>query len=490
MAIIVDVDLDIDGAQSDLDALQDELANGLGKAAEKGGKEFERALEAHTRRAQKNMQTFGKQAGLDLKAAFRDLPGLIGDTGDAVEMLGKNFGMLNKEQAETLGNAAGLMEKFGQLGGQLGGPYGAAAGVALGATVALRNELIEAQKAARQMEAAVAALAGKLPDLAKEQEAARKEAEKHASAWAGITSKGGLATREGTVEQALALEEAQKRAADPLAAIKKDMEAAAEAAKKETKELIAFLDTVEGELARQAVDARLALEALTGPDMTAFNEWFLNANTQVENFSDEWINSFAMMQLSVQDLGVELQSALGDVGAGAAMALFDAMEEGQPILRSLGASFKQLAADALKGIGSELVGQGILDAAKGTGLLIRSAGIDPRGWALEAHGAAQIAGGLAMGGTGALIGRMGGGGGRGRGQDEAGGGGGGSLFGGSLSLGKGALGGGNTNNSTNNTYIIQALDVGDRELWERLGARVERGRRAFRKAGGKLLGGD
>jgi hypothetical protein len=477
MAVIIEVDLDTQGAQADLNALQDELANGLGKAAEKGGAEFEKALEKYTKRAQKNIQSFGQKAGFDLQAAFKELPGLLGDAGDAVELLSKNFGVLNKEQAETLSNAAGLMEKFGQLGGQLGGPWGAALGVAVGGLVALKKELNDTEHAARRMQLALGFLPGKTKeDLAKWIEEQKKAKEESDRLWAGITSAGGLAQREG-------LSDGAKKLAEDFGFLEKKVKGAGKAAK-EAKgpfdDLFAAFD--KADKARDAVrklnaEVEAMLERDFGaaspvlPDMEVFGKAWLEAGVRVENFAKE------AEQLTIyEDTALAVAEAWGTHALGGFEKFLDGVQAGNKIIGSM--DWDEALVNFLRLTGSQLMASGLQHELAAAAAWFLGNKKDATGLALV--GAAELATGAAMGGTGALVGR----------RRGIGGGGGGDRFegGGNFSLGRNANTTNNTNN-TSNTYIIQALDIGDRELWERLGARVERARGAFRRAGGKLLDG-
>lgn len=209
------------------------------------------------------------------------------------------------------------------------------------------------------------------------------------------------------------------------------------------------------------------------------NQWN-TAKAAIEDWSTASTRAIYQVQDAVDSLGAQIAQ---DFGAGAVETgfgiLFDNIAAGEKAFDGMGKAMAIWVRDFAKMTGTKLIIDGIANELIGIASW-------PLGMKQIAAGTAEIAAGLAMGGVGVLAGRRAS---RGGGDDRLpGAGGGGSLFGGSLSLGKGAMGGGNTSN-TNNTYIIQALDVGDRELWERLGARVERGRRAFKRAGGKLFDG-
>jgi hypothetical protein len=111
-SVTISTTLDTQEAQGDLEALKDELYYGLGRAAEKGGAEFEKALEKYTKRAQKNIQSFGQKAGFDIQSAFKELPGLAGDAGDALGMLNERMGFLTKNQEEAASSVLSLTEKI------------------------------------------------------------------------------------------------------------------------------------------------------------------------------------------------------------------------------------------------------------------------------------------------------------------------------------------------------------------------------------------
>jgi hypothetical protein len=465
-----------DEANEEVARWAEDVKDDLGGAGKAAGKAFGRRL--------------GEQVGehlLDVKGKLKEvftkeLPGIMGDLGDAAGMLGKNFGLLNKETAESISNAAGLMEKFGQLGGTLGGPYGAAAGVALGATVALRNELVEAQKAARQFQSALAGLGAKIPDLVKEQEELRKEQKKHDDAWAGITSKGGLAEREG-------LSKGAKKLAEDFGFIKKEVAGAGKAAKEAKGPFDDLFATFDKADKAQAAVRKLNAEVMemlerdfgSAPpaavmDMEAIEEYQFAALLGVSEVNKELT--------AQQDTALAVAEAWGTHALGGFEKFLDGVQAGNKILGNM--KWDKALVAFLRLTGSQLMASGLQHELAAAAQFFLGNTADATGLALV--GAAELATGAAMGGTGALVGRRRGVGSGGGGRDDAGGSGGGSLFGGSLSLGKGAMGG-NTTSNTNNTYIIQALDVGDRELWERLGARVERGRRAFKRAGGKLFDG-
>ena len=111
------------------------------------------------------------------------------------------------------------------------------------------------------------------------------------------------------------------------------------------------------------------------------------------------------MSASAKRIGDAMKGAFVDVGVGAAKTLFENIEQGKKLTEGLGASFEKLAAQQLKSIGETLVGEGLRTELEAARLLIQSAGLDPRGHALAGLGAIEIGAGLAMGASGALLGR-------------------------------------------------------------------------------------
>jgi hypothetical protein len=510
-AFLLEVGIETTDANRELDAFRQDTVTKLKDAGDKGGKALSDGVVPEIKKV-------GEEAKRAADAAEKMLaPEMVKAYVQGLAEVAKGLGLVGKEFDRVASEA----QKGAELGGKLGGVAGGLMGALFFGTKEESEQIAEREKARLQefvdfeiglhlaaggaIAKALEARKKKAEQIAKDHAKAEEEAAERAmKAWkkaqedifkgVGSIVASVVAGVEDTVDKGTAkLEEMRAKAAAAArelaafnGALNKGFVGAAEAGRAGQAGALAAFNQ------GQAGEADAATAAL-GRQADAWNSLrveILDAQFAAISFADTGLE---MIQQTAKDVGLELQNALGDVGAGAAMALFDALEAGDPILRSLGGAFRDLSSDALKGIGSQLIGQGILDEAKAASLLIKSAGIDPRGWALAAHGAAEIAGGLALGGAGALVGRIGkgggGGGGRGRDYEAEAGGGGGSLFGGSLSLGKGALGGGGSNSTTNNTYIIQALDVGDRELWERLGARVERGRRAFKRAGGKLFDG-
>jgi hypothetical protein len=488
MPIEIGVELDLEGTDSQLSTFKSTAKSEFSRAG------FE-AAEAFMERASKQLDKLDSIVGPKTKKAFSELPGLAGDVGDAIGLLGEDFLGLSKSQMEATENTLALTSKFGQMGAALG-PWGALAGAAAGATLGLAKEIKKANDEAEkfmtsllgvnfQLKVTKTLLAQQEWEKHKQMEAAAKALEAFKGAIGGVAS---VATDYGAGIATIG--EGTKKAGGAARAAAVDFEALNKALMAPA---LANMGTGLGAAGaanqgrQAAIDEQAAALAKYGDGVNKsiqeLNEGFAAASLAAAQFTEPTLNGFQMLTIAAQDLGAEMESALSSIGAGAARDMFDALEAGDPIIRSLGQSFKALSSDALKGIGSELIGRGILDGAHATAMLIKSAGLDPRGWTLATHAGAEVAAGLALGGTGAALGRFGGGGlggGRGRGDDR-----GGQSFDGSFSLGRNAASSSTTNNST--TIInVQALDVGDRELWERLGARTIKGIRAFKNAGGPV----
>jgi hypothetical protein len=116
------------------------------------------------------------------------------------------------------------------------------------------------------------------------------------------------------------------------------------------------------------------------------------------------------MLQAVDALTASLATAFGQTIQDAASALFDNIQAGERPFKNLGKAIRASAAEQLKGIGTNLIGEGVSNELKAAAMAILSFGADPRAVPLALLGAAEIAAGLAMGGTGALIGRGTGGG--------------------------------------------------------------------------------
>ena len=102
-------------------------------------------------------------------------------------------------------------------------------------------------------------------------------------------------------------------------------------------------------------------------------------------------------------IGDAFRSAFVDIGGRAAATFFDQLEAGQVRLSDIGKGAQREAADFLKQTGSKLIGQGLFDEFKGASMSLL--GNVAQGLPLMALGGLEIGGGLAMGGTGAFLGR-------------------------------------------------------------------------------------
>jgi methyl-accepting chemotaxis protein len=225
-----------------------------------------------------------------------------------------------------------------------------------------------------------------------------------------------------------------------------------------------------------------ALQKFTPPPgWDKFNEFFIEAGIQAENFAKETEKLTAQ-----EDTALAVAEAWGTHALGGFEKFLDGVQAGNKIIGSM--DWDEALVKFLRLTGSQLMASGLQHELAAAAAFFLGNKKDAIG--LATVGAAELATGAAMGGTGALVGRrrgIGSGGGDDAPRSNAGGG--GSLFGGSLSLGRGALGGGGSNTTNNSTIIINALDPSDREVLERIGRTVERARGAFRRAGGRLLDG-
>jgi hypothetical protein len=424
MAIRIIPELDKKKFESDLAGLRARVGDELKKAGDDGGQKLEAALGDRLK-----------------KMNIQDALGAFGKAKEIFDATATSLFGMNEATAKAVSNTADLALKGGELGAMFG-PWGAAIGAAGGAFAGLA---IEIKKAREESEAFMGSVLG-VGFMAKVAKAKvglgqQKEQKDIAGASAALAALGGafkgIAEATGSYGAGIAKATTATRsfggaaglAADELRRMNEEFSRAPRALQDNIGKGLAAMGAANQGM-QSAIDAQLAG---TGAHAASFNRVlkefdtsFKEAGIQAENFSAPTLNALGMIQQGAKEAGIEIKSALGGIATQGAMALFDALEDGQPILKSLGKTFQNLASDALKGIGAQLVGQGILDAAKGLGLLIRSAGLDPRAAPLMGHGAAQIAGGLALGGAGALVGRAGMGGGGGGGG--AGGGGLGKSF--------------------------------------------------------------
>jgi hypothetical protein len=419
MPIEIAYDVDLGGnAQAKLDALAETVRRELPADFERGG-------ELAGRRFGEKMSNGIGLSTAHLKELFtKELPGLMGDMGDAAGMLAKDFGLLNEETADSVERAASLMEKGGQLGATLGGPLGAGLGVAVGGLISLRTEMVEAEHAAWRLRGAVIALGQKaLEDMPKWAEEMRKQQEATDRAWAGMTSAGGLARREELSEGAKAL-------AEEFGFIEKGVSGAGKAAKEAKGPFDALFETFDkADKARAEVRALndevlKMLEADLGtpaapapvlPDMEALTLPFPEASA----FNSELENSIVLlggMRDAADDLGAALLDGIGNTAAEAFGVMFDNISEGEKLFAGMGQSLRKSTSDMLKSLGKELIADGTKNILVGTGTSLLGL---PNGPALIALGGTEIASGAAMGATGGFLGKgMGGKGAAGGGGDS------------------------------------------------------------------------
>jgi hypothetical protein len=443
--------LDTQAAEKRAEGLRKTIAEELRKGSAEGAKLSEKEIARFAESIARDMERAGDQGGkrlgeklgdhlLDLQGKFKEvftkeLPGLVGDMGDAVEMLGKNFGLLNKEAAESLGNAAGLMEKFGQLGATLGGPFGAAAGVAVGGLIALRTEMVESEKAALKLRFALVAVGQKaLADLPKFLEEQKKQQAEMEKAWAGMTSAGGLARREGLSDGAKKLAEdfgfLEKRttgvgkAARETAADLKRLNAELSAS---SRALSDNLQTTLGAMGAANEGRDSAIGAQTAAIAAQAKTWN-DASRAIADYTAAWGTLHVQARMvggELTAIGEDIAQALGGGVSTGFGILFDNIAAGKSAFDGLRKGMAAWVKDFSKMTGTKLILDGIANTLMG----IASA---PFGGHLIATGALEIGTGLAMGGAGALIARRAGVGG---GEDGAGGLGAGSGASGSTGFG-------------------------------------------------------
>jgi hypothetical protein len=497
-AFLLEVGIETTDANRELDAFRQDTVTKLKDAGDKGGKALSDGVVPEIKKV-------GEEAKRAADAAEKMLaPEMVKAYVQGLAEVAKGLGLVGKEFDRVASEA----QKGAELGGKLGGVAGGLMGALFFGTKEESEQIAEREKARLQefvdfeiglhlaaggaIAKALEARKKKAEQIAKDHAKAEEEAAERAmKAWkkaqedifkgVGSIVASVVAGVEDTVDKGTAkLEEMRAKAAAAArelaafnGALNKGFVGAAEAGRAgQAGALAAFNQGQAGEA--DAATAALARQA------DAWNQ----AQKAIEDWSTASVRAVYQVQDAVDSLSTQIAQ---DFGAGAVETgfgiLFDNIAAGEKAFAGMGKGMALWLKEFTKMTGTQLIIDGVKNELIGLASW-------PLGMKQMAAGALEIGAGVAMGGAGALLARragVGGGGDRGRGGDS--GGGGGSLFGGSLSLGKGALGGGG--NTTNATTIInvQALDVGDRELWERLGARVERGRRAFKKAGGRLFDG-
>jgi uncharacterized protein YjbJ (UPF0337 family) len=539
--------LDVADAEEKATQFSRKVAWEIAEAAARGEKGFEKfskmsaeEIQKFADRAAKHLEKVSFSA--KLKNAAKELPGVLGDVGDAINMLGADFLGLSEEQAKAIDGTLSMAEKGGQILGVLG-PWGAAVGALAGAVIgyvkagkdAERLEFqrgfertlgtaeritknLEAQIKQEKQRAEAAKLihewktgelavtddllerTRRLIDAEKRRAEIREEAGRLAMTPAEIRTelKEAQAEYDALLEDqrrggGALIEEALLKAKERLDAAKSAMSGLGTATKNTGKDLegavakaFSPFSRVLGQVSDQASDATDAMDRFVPsansvsaaiqkikppPGWDEFTKAFIEANVKVDNFAKE------LEQLTAQEeTALAVAEAWGTHALGGFEKFLDGVQAGNKIIGSM--DWDEALVNFLRLTGSQLMASGLQHELAAAAARFLGNKKDAVG--LAAVGAAELATGAAMGGTGALIGRRRGVGGVGGREDRD--------FGGNFSLGRNANTTNNTNN-TQNTYIIQALDIGDRELWERLGARVERARGAFRRAGGRLLDG-
>ncbi len=152
-----------------------------------------------------------------------------------------------------------------------------------------------------------------------------------------------------------------------------------------------------------------ATELLKGEITNMFRETWGEINlpaVTAEQFSEApelttFLSGFEEGLWHVADVAAE---TLGGIAADSASEFFSRIAEGQKILSNDGA-WKQIAAKGLQSTGSQLIGEGVRAEFEAAIMAAKSGGLNPLWIPTAAAGAAAIAGGLAMGGTGAFLGR-------------------------------------------------------------------------------------
>jgi hypothetical protein len=544
--VSVEMLLDFERSEREAKDFEAQIANTMASVSNLGPehyKEFAKRASAHLKKVeadtQKTAAALAKAAEMGgfknkLKNVAREAPGFLGDVGDAVNLLGKDFLGLNSQQMEAIDNTLSLAEKGGQMGavfGPWGALLGAAAGAALGLWKANEQAALSMEKLGKK--AIEARERMKLfIDMAEGTRDAAKAVEKYNEGLLELDEIGQKKTLKELAKDkevlasnakyaGLALESERKA----LKALEKDVQdgkktkqeyeiaaKAFSASEREATELLGkakaaaseYASTLERRTTKAVKDHDKAVKELGsgyrelmdiiggagGASLDAARK--LNEATEKllfgitakewESFNKEFHEagvSFAKEaeQLTAyEDTALAVADAWGNQALAGFNKFLDGVQAGNKIIGSM--DWDEALVSFLRLTGSQLMASGLQHELAAAAAWFLGNKKDAVG--LAAVGAAELATGAAMGGTGALIGRrrgVGGGGGEDRGSG-----------GGNFPLGRNASAGSTTTNNSQ-TFIIQALDIGDRELWERLGARVERARGAFRRAGGKLLDG-
>jgi gas vesicle protein len=224
--VSVEMLLDFERSEREAKDFEAKIANAMASVSNLGPeayREFSKKAAAHLKKVEaetkKTADALAKAEekggfGNKLKNGLKELPGLLGDVGDVVNMLGADFLGLSEEQAKAADGMFSLAEKGGQIGMLFGGPVGAGIGAAGGALLGW----IKASKEAERLEfqrsfERTLGTAERLTENLKEQikqEKQRAEAAKLIHEW----KTGELAVTDDILERTRRLIDAEKRRAE------------------------------------------------------------------------------------------------------------------------------------------------------------------------------------------------------------------------------------------------------------------------------------